>query len=288
MQASEILANNTKFLNTPLDMTKGDRWPTACTRPSSRAAAQAPCRLRSSTCSPTRGDRHRVPALSTEFRVQLEEVMKEADKYRRPTSASGRFMPPAHPGHQAPPSHTHTSHNTAVFTQPSYAPSFPRPSSHTSLASHLQHTGHSNFPSAPQSHASHGTAHRSQHAAMPAPDALALADSKAAASEHQQLRKLYYDVQRGQSRLQQEQQECERLRRTVREREDAVHDARSHARSAARQLVLILTLPRFLVPRFACILSACQARKPCFTCVCQAFRRTTALCMLTSTSPRYI
>lgn len=164
--------------------------------------------------------------------------MKGAQKYRRPASAHSRVMQPQHQGQHAAPSHAYLTHNTAVLTNSSHTQQIPRPPSHPNLASNMQHTAHSHFPSAPQSHTSHG--HHSQHAAMPAPDALTLLDSSAAPSHHQQLRKLYYDVQRGQSMLQQEQQESERLRRTVRERDDAVHDARSHARSATRQLVRAL------------------------------------------------
>eukprot|EP00892_Ulva_mutabilis_P009250 jgi/Ulvmu1/6698/UM030_0029.1 len=233
-KASEILANNSKFLSTPLDMAKADPWPRAYRRPS-RDGAPASHGIRSSTCSPTRGDRHRIPALSHEFQSQLEEVMRGAQKYRRPSSAHSRLTqpscPPAIPGQAPGPYNTgqQVIHGT-------HAPPIPKPPSLASLLSQAHHAPPGNFPSAPQSYCSRGTMRHSNSAAVPAQDALALIEAEATASHHQQLRKLYCDVQRGQSMLQQEQQECERLRRTIRERDDAVHNARAHARQAARQL----------------------------------------------------
>jgi len=192
--------------------------------------------MRSSTCSPTRGT-HRTPALSQEFQSHLDEVMRGAQKYRRPASAHSRLAQPAYTHAMPTQAGSHTAGGQLMHD--AYAPSASRPPSLTSLASHPRQLVPGSYTSAPQSHISHGTAHHRQLPPKPIHDALELIESETTVSYHQQLSKLYYDVQRGQSLLQQEQQESERLRRTVRERDDAVHNARAHARQAARQLVLL-------------------------------------------------
>lgn len=211
-------------------MAKAEPWPRSYSR-ASRDAVPATHGVRSSTCSPTRGERHRIPALSQEFQSQLEEVMRGAQKYRRPSSAHSRLTQPSY--QPAPGSHV----ASGLLMQGLHAPPIPKPPSLASMASQPHHAAPGNFPSAPQSHCSRSTMPHSQHPTAAAHDTLALIEAEATASHHQQLRKLYCEVQRGQSMLQQEQQECERLRRTVRERDDAVHSARAHARQAARQLV---------------------------------------------------
>lgn len=133
------------------------------------------------------------------------EVMAQASKYR-PKPYLGKAAPPFPPG------------LTTALHRPSYAGS-----SHSHYAA-------SPVPTAAPGTLGYGTDHTTA-------GRTASADAMSDTFYQNQMKKMLRDIQQHASDLQQEREEGEKLRHDLRERDAAVHDARSVARTAKQQLV---------------------------------------------------
>lgn len=216
-------------------------------RPPSRAGAASRPSVRSHTCSPTRGERHRTFALPENLEMSHDEVMKTVESLRhqavaysgsgRPASASSRLIQPPAPSNQAGAPPRPASQHPSSLTHVSYPQALTRPSSRGSLVSQLQHGSLSTYPSAQHSHITSSTVHQHHHRVIPLPrDATAYSiDPGANGYPHQQPRKVYGDLERSHTSM---KLELEHLQRTVRERDDAVTKARLHSQSVSHKLVM--------------------------------------------------
>lgn len=208
VQANEVLANSSRYLSTPSVSSirnHGGAWPGHPFGGCDDGAGHRP--HRSATCSPQRRGRT-VSQISTDV---YHEVMAQANQYRaKPYFAKGGL--PVAPGSVVPTGRTEAQH------RPSYAGS-----------------SHSVYGASPVPTAAPGFL---GYRADPhhAPSHMASADASDTMYLHQ-MKKLFRDIQQHASELERERKEAERLRQELEERDAAVQDARTVARTTKQQLV---------------------------------------------------
>lgn len=203
VQANEILQQNSMYLSTasvaPIHQ-HGGAWPGHPFGGREDGSRYRQCR--SATCSPTRRGRSMSHVSADDY----HEVMAQAKKYRQ-KAYYGHGGVPIPPGGSMGPGLT-TSQHRPSYSGPSrsFYSASPAP---TAAPGFLGYTADQNVTSADANEAVYTN----------------------------QIKKLHRDVQQHANDLQRERLEGDKLRQDLKERDAAVQDARSVARTAKQQLV---------------------------------------------------
>jgi hypothetical protein len=219
LQAQEILANNYRYLNTPSVVAvqhPGVAWPASQPYGAYEDAADYRPQRSAASCSPQRA---RARSISHHSLHEYDDLMAEASKYRRRPWSSKPVALHA-PATATAMGLTALNHRSGARDVPASNPTS-HAASPVSAAGYLAH------------HAQPDAYH---HPPTSMGDFLNM-ERDTAAAYHRQLRQLYCDSQRQEAALLREQQETEKLRQIVTERDAAVQDARSVARTNKQQLV---------------------------------------------------